>query len=289
MIANCTASTHAIASAPEQVAPSVALVETWYVATRSGTQAMTLDELDEALASGEVDTSTRLWIPGMTEWEALGSVANLEDGPPLECTPGAMLEYGLDAERALSSEAGSGRPIVGDIRDYDPFSFPPPVDDIPDPNRALWASILPPTAVSPTAVSPTAVSPTAVSTHTRARLRVEPWWRVEGRAPWIGLVLSGTFVLCLSLLGVARLLSAAPRAAPSPAATMAFALAAQAPASPPVSAPAAAFDAVSNSIQAGSGAPARVRYEEPESAHPELETRAPHAPTKSRASRRRAP
>src|SRR5687768_18201388 len=53
---------------------------------------------------------------------SLGMVANLEDGPPLECTPGKMLEYGLDAERALQSEDGSVRPSVDDIRDYDPFS-----------------------------------------------------------------------------------------------------------------------------------------------------------------------
>jgi hypothetical protein len=205
MIANCAALSLAIASAPDPAAPWVPALETWYVATSSGTRAMTLDELDEALARGEVDTSTPVWIPGMSEWEALGMVANLEDGPPLECMPGKMLEYGLDAERALQSEDGSVRPSVGDIRDYDPFSFPPPADNIPDPNRALWASILP---------------PSAEPTHTAIRLRVEPWWKVEGRMPWVGLMLSGTFVLCMSLLGVARMLFAEPSEATVRAATL---------------------------------------------------------------------
>lgn len=207
MIANCAALSLAIVSAPDSAGPSVPALETWYVATTSGTRAMTLDELDEALARGEVDTTTPVWIPGMSEWEALGMVANLEDGPPLECTPGKMLEYGLDAERAHQNEDGSLRPSVGDIRDYDPFAFPPPADNIPDPNRALWASILP---------------PSAEPTHTGIRMRVEPWWKLEGRMPWVGLMLSGTFVLCLSLLGVARLLFAAPAVAEVRAATLAL-------------------------------------------------------------------
>jgi hypothetical protein len=231
---------------------------------------MTLDELDEALASGEVDTSTRLWIPGMAEWEALGSVANLEDGSPLECTPGAMLEYGLDAERAHSSEEESGHPSVGDIRDYDPFSFPPPSDGIPDPNRALWASISPPAvssgAVPSADVSPAAVSPAAVSSQTGVRSRIEPWWRVEGRAPWIGLMLTGTFLLCLSLLGVARLLFVAPGTVAHGAETMARAPAAEAVPPAPTGASAAAVDAVGISAQARGGAPTLVRYDEPERA-----------------------
>jgi hypothetical protein len=191
MTASCVSSSHRIASAPDAGAPSVPARETWYVATSSGTRAMTLDELDEALERGEVDTSTPLWIPGMAEWEALGSVANLEDGPPLECTPGAMLEYGLDAERALADSDGSVRAVASDMRDYDPFSFPPPAPNIPDPNGALWASILPSTP------------------HTGARRSIEPWWRGDGRLPWVGLVLSGTFVLCLSLAALVRPYSSA--------------------------------------------------------------------------------
>jgi hypothetical protein len=191
MIARCVSSSPALASAPDLGAPSVPARETWYVATSSGTRAMTLDELDEALERGEVDTSTPLWIPGMAEWEALGSVANLEDGSPLECTPGAMLEYGLDAERALAEGDGSLRSAASDMRDYDPFSFPPPATNIPDANGALWASILPSTP------------------HTGARRSIEPWWRGDSRLPWVGLMLSGTVVLCLSLLGV-RLQASAP-------------------------------------------------------------------------------
>jgi hypothetical protein len=255
MIANCAALSLAIVSAPDPAAPWVPALETWYVATTAGTRAMTLDELDEALARGEVDTSTPVWIPGMSEWEALGMVANLEDGPPLECTPGKMLEYGLDAERALQSEDGSVRPSVGDIRDYDPFSFPPPADNIPDPNRALWASIL-----------PASLEPT----HTGIRMRVEPWWRLEGtKMPWIGLMLSGTFVLCMSLLGVARLLFAEPAPAHVRAATLTLQ-----PSSAPELGPAAALEpgaapvdaSASLTPQSSNAPPTLVRYEEAPSA-----------------------
>lgn len=267
MIANCAALSLAIASVPEPAAPCVPVLETWYVATLSGTRAMTLDELDEALLCGEVDTSTPVWIPGMSEWEALGTVANLEDGPPLECTPGKMLEYGLDAERALQSDNHGVRPSVGDITDYDPFSFPPPADNIPDPNRALWASIQP---------------PSAEPAYAGVRMRLEPWWKVEGRMPWIGLMLSGTFVLCMSLLGAARLLFAEPtpanvRAAtatlqPSPAPELR-----PAAVSPPGPGPVDASSSVAP--ERSNHAPVLVRYEEappappPAAASPEVRAR----------------
>jgi hypothetical protein len=261
MIANCAASSHAIshaiASVPDAGAPSVSALETWYVATNSGTRAMTLDELDEALERGEVDTSTRLWIPGMAEWEALGTVANLEDGPPLECTPGAMLEYGLDAERAAHSEDGSVRPGAGDIRDYDPFSFPPPAENIPDPNGALWASVLP---------------PAAEPTHTGATLTVQPWWRAEGRMPWVGLMLSGCFVLCMSLLGIARLLFASPveslHTATLALAPEVAALAVTAAPSEALAGPAEERRSIEGSAagDAPIAAPALIRYDEPENA-----------------------
>jgi hypothetical protein len=270
MIANGAVSTHpvshAIASVPDAGAPSVP-AETWYVATSSGTRAMTLDELDDALDRGELDASTRLWIPGMSEWEALGTVANLEDGPPLECTPGAMLEYGLDAERAAHSEDGSVRPGAGDIRDYDPFSFPPPAQNIPDPNGALWASILPP-APEPT--------------HAAAGLRVQPWWRAEGRMPWLGLMLGGSFVLCMSLLGIGRLLFATPAAAVG---TTTLAHAPQAAALVTAAPPGAALSPASEEptsleksvADAPIQAPTLVRYEEPESAPPAVAASASRA------------
>jgi GYF domain 2 len=257
MLANCSVSNHTIASAPEQGPSSLPALETWYVATSSGTRAMTLDELDEALACGQVDASTRVWIPGMSEWEALGSVASLEDGPPLECTPGAMLEYGLDAERALQKDEGSISPSVGDIVDYDPFAFPPPSEDIPDPNRALWASIHPPVP-----------EPIAKA----GRLSVEPWWRADRRMPWVGLIVSATFVLCMSVLGVARQLFAAP--APAAVAEVALraerlSLAPQPAATPEPSAkaitPAPVAERSAPSVAVGA-ASALVRYDEPDGA-----------------------
>jgi hypothetical protein len=260
MTANCAAPSLAIASAPEPAAPWVPALETWYVATTSGTRTMTLDELDDALAQGEVDTSTPVWIPGMSEWEALGMVANLEDGPPLECTPGKMLEYGLDAERALQSEDGSVRPSVGDIRDYDPFSFPPPVDNIPDPNRALWASILP---------------PPAEPVHSAICSQVEPRSKVEGRMPWVGLMLGATVVLCTSLLGVARVLFAEPSAATVRAATLTLQPSPALEPGPAAALPPGAVPIEPSASLAPEGSnepPTLVRYEEAPSAPKEAST-----------------
>jgi hypothetical protein len=286
MTASCVSSSHPIASAPDAGAPSVPARETWYVATSAGTRAMTLDELDEALERGEVDTSTPLWIPGMAEWEALGSVANLEDGPPLECTPGAMLEYGLDAERARADSDGSVRAGASDMRDYDPFSFPPPAPNIPDPNGALWASILPSTP------------------HTGARRSIEPWWRGDGRLPWVGLVLSATFVLCLSLLAVARPHVPAPAHDELRVETRALAsqpsLASErSTLSTPEAAPAASSEEEAASAREATGAAsALVRYDEPERTPPALAVRtriepavgkrkaSPRAAVKKRAARR---
>jgi hypothetical protein len=261
MTLNTAALSHAITSAPDVGAPPVPVLEVWYVATRSGTRAMTLDELDEALERGELDYSTQLWIPGMAEWEALGTLANLEDGPPLESRPGAMLEYGLDAERATHAEDGSVRPGAGDIRDYDPFSLPPPSRDTPDPNGALWASILPAPRETP-----------AVQTSDVRRRR----WRLEGRAPWAGLLVTGTALLCLSLLGIARLLFVAPTRGELHAATLTLVPEPRLEASSgaplaapevPVEEPGFPAEAVESGAPfAQSRAPARVRYDEPERA-----------------------
>ena len=125
----------AIASAPAESAPAPASSETWYVATTAGVRVLSLDALEHALASGEVDLTTPVWIPGMAEWETLGSVANLEDGPPLDQGPGVPPYHSGPASVRVEAVAPSAS--IG------PLSEALPDSDPSDPNHALWASIAP--------------------------------------------------------------------------------------------------------------------------------------------------
>ena len=135
-----------IASAPDDAVGIPVSSETWYVATASGTCGMTLDVLEAAFAKGEVDTTTPVWIPGMAGWEPLGSVANLEDGAPLDSSRGGILPDPLDATaliegavplaepaRREAPEAGGGSLFARGLTAPDPS----------DPNHALWASVMP--------------------------------------------------------------------------------------------------------------------------------------------------
>ncbi len=113
--------------------------ETWYVTTASGVSVLTLHDLERALASGEIDATTPVWIPGMAEWEALGHVANLEDGPPVSQGPGVPPPY--DSRRAPGS--ASVRPPARNEIVEGPLSRALAEGDPSDPNGALWASTLP--------------------------------------------------------------------------------------------------------------------------------------------------
>lgn len=123
-------------------APVLPSDEIWYVATAAGVRALCLDELERELASGELDVSTPVWIAGMAEWESLGSVANLEDGSPLDQGPGTPPHHAarrapgrVDVEGAALEP--SAKRAAGSLFDGLPASDPS------DPNHALWASLSP--------------------------------------------------------------------------------------------------------------------------------------------------
>jgi len=129
----------ALASTVAPSTPALSPNEIWYVATVAGVRTLGLDELERELESGVLDVSTPVWIPGMAEWETLGSVASLEDGPPLNQGPG------------IPPCHDSGRvPRLVEVAPPEPSSVPsgplseaPTESDPSDPNHALWASISP--------------------------------------------------------------------------------------------------------------------------------------------------
>jgi hypothetical protein len=62
-----------------EVSPLDAASEgTWLVKTRGGIHTCTLDELDLAFQRGQIDASTPVFTAGMTEWQTLGVMADLE-------------------------------------------------------------------------------------------------------------------------------------------------------------------------------------------------------------------
>jgi hypothetical protein len=94
------------AAAPRQIsAPENATIDdNWLVMTRAGIASMTLDELDQAFQRGEVDAQTRVFTAGMSAWDTLGALANLDDPSPQVETQGASpppLPYGQSAHASL--------------------------------------------------------------------------------------------------------------------------------------------------------------------------------------------
>ena len=89
---------------------------TWHVWTRAGVVPMTLDELDQAFQRGEVDAKTRVFTSGMSAWDTLGALANLDDpGGEGECCRAAELPTpaGESAEVQLEViEGGSFPPLT---------------------------------------------------------------------------------------------------------------------------------------------------------------------------------
>lgn len=69
---------HESAQAVEVSPLDVACEGTWLVKTRGGIHTCTLDELDLAFQRGQIDASTPVLTAGMTEWQTLGVMADLE-------------------------------------------------------------------------------------------------------------------------------------------------------------------------------------------------------------------
>lgn len=123
---------------PMASAPALPSNEIWYVATNAGVRTLCLDELERELASGALDVSTPVWIPGMAEWESLGSVANLEDGSPLDQGPGIPPYHAASRVPGLDEVVA---PEPSAVSSAGPLSEALPESDPSDPNHALWASL----------------------------------------------------------------------------------------------------------------------------------------------------
>ena len=162
--------------------------EIWYVATTAGVRTLCLDELERELASGELDVNTPVWIPGMAEWESLGSVANLEDGSPLDQGPGVPPYHAAGSVPGLVEVAA---PEPGAIADG-PLSEALPPSDPSDPNHALWASL-----------SPRASRPVQSGIWRRvdlARATERQPWASSARQLLCATILAGVVLMLLSVL-----------------------------------------------------------------------------------------
>lgn len=117
-------------------APGTSLDESWFVSTRSGVVALTLDELDEAYQRGAIDARTPVFTPGMAAWSTLGALAHLDEGSS-ENEPTAPPLRAREAVSRPGRHAASYPPTT-----RDPLHAQPP----------FWASITTPLDVPSTGV-----------------------------------------------------------------------------------------------------------------------------------------
>jgi hypothetical protein len=209
---------HESAQAVDACPPSPSSEGTWLVKTSSGIHTCTLDELDLAFERGQIDASTPVFTLGMTEWQTLGVVADL-DAPAVNDTvaPAAAAPERSSPRnvapppRALPSPPSGASapprrltpPPLADGR-----SFPPTSAAVFGSGASVWASITPPAPDLQTGVRRNAaVVPFAVRrtfgglfdfasnfmAHQRA---VHP--RSAAVGPWVfGAGLTGILVLAL--------------------------------------------------------------------------------------------
>jgi len=169
-------------------APALPPNEIWYVATPAGVRTLCLDELERELASGDLDVNTPVWIPGMAEWESLGSVANLEDGSPLDQGPGVPPYHAAGRVPGLVEVVAPEPSAVA----TGPLSEALPESDPSDPNHALWASL-----------SPRASRPVQSGIWRRvdlAQARERQPWASSARQLLCATILAGVLLTLLSVL-----------------------------------------------------------------------------------------
>jgi hypothetical protein len=218
---------HESAQAVEAPYPSIP-EGVWLVKTRSGVLTLTLDQLDHAFQRGNIDASTPVLTAGMTEWQTLGVVADL-DAPAANDTS-ANPAADDAAARAATSEPSGARSVAPPPRNVPPplngamapprrlpaspppiadgRSFPPTTTAVFGNGASVWTSIAPPdpeletgvrrnAAVVPFAVRRSFGSLFDFGSNAMAHLRaVHPRWAAVG--PWLfGAALSGIFVFAL--------------------------------------------------------------------------------------------
>jgi hypothetical protein len=104
-----------------------AIIEgSWFVKTGASIQTMTLDELDEKFQRGEVNAKTPVFTSGMTAWDTLGAVADLEDADDDDATA-------VPAARIVEARSEV-------LPRLDSDSFPPMTAGVFGTDVAPWAS-----------------------------------------------------------------------------------------------------------------------------------------------------
>lgn len=146
---------HESAQALEACPPSPSSEGTWLVKTASGVHTCTLDELDLAFERGQIDASTPVFTLGMTEWQTLGVVADL-DAPAVNDTvaPAAVAPPEPSRPRNVTPPPRALPPPLSAVAPpprrvtppplADGKSFPPTSTAVFGNGASVWASITPP-------------------------------------------------------------------------------------------------------------------------------------------------
>jgi hypothetical protein len=115
-------------TAPPQAFPPafpITIEGTWFVKTGASIQSLTLDELDEKFQRGELNAKTPVFTSGMTGWDTLGAIADLDDaGDNATAVPSARIIE--DLSEVLE-------PLDGD-------SFPPMTAGVFGTDGPRWAT-----------------------------------------------------------------------------------------------------------------------------------------------------
>lgn len=170
---------------------------TWFVKTRTGILALSLDELDRRYQRGEVDAQSRVFTAGMAAWDRLGAIAD------------------LDAAAASSEAAPAPDPFAAGAHVITPeamddVTLPPMTNGVFGTDGPSWASIAAPDNEVHTVVRRSAaVVPYSIRKAAgtladfAASLRLtHP--RLAAAGPWLfGAALSGIFSVSLYQIGVA--------------------------------------------------------------------------------------
>jgi hypothetical protein len=99
---------------------------TWFVKTGASIQSLTLDELDEKFQRGELNAKTPVFTSGMTAWDTLGAIADLDDA-------GDNAATAMPSARIIEDLSEALEPLDGD-------SFPPMTAGVFGTDGPRWAS-----------------------------------------------------------------------------------------------------------------------------------------------------
>jgi hypothetical protein len=183
---------------PREASPAftTSIEGTWFVKTGAGIQSLTLDELDEKFQRGEVSARTPVFTSGMTAWDTLGAIADLEDAATSvpAAVPSARIVEDLAEALPEPSDGGSFPPMVAGVFGSD---GPPWASSAPE--KEGHTLVRRSTGVVPFSVRKAA----AALADSFAELRLtHPRLRATG--PWLfGAALSGIFIFSLYQLGAA--------------------------------------------------------------------------------------